>query len=186
MKVLMVNGKSLVLILTIVLITFGIQSSYAQTLTASTPEPLTEATLHESVVTLTLSRERFTDRKWDIGDALTLSGIEGITIVEWPFLQRVSDTAVTVPLIFDGNIDTNATLTFTLDAGAIVDYDGNALTATLPVTAIQESLEASTASPLTEATLDGSIIILTLNGRRLLRGDGLRCRSPALRMSVGL
>ncbi len=168
------KAKGIVFILvTILMVTFGTQSiSYGQeanpTITVSVEAPLTEATLHESVITLTLSGGRFTDREWDIRDALTISGIEGITIVRWPFLNRVSATEVTVPLIFDGNIDTDATLTVTVGAGAIVDYNGNALTATLPVTAVEESLEASTEAPLTEATLHGSTITLTLTGRRFV------------------
>ena len=159
---LMVNAKSLVLILTIVLIIFGTQSSFGQTITASTPEPLTETTLHESVITLTLSGGRFADR-WKIEDALSVSGINGVTIDN---VRRVSDTVATVELEFAGNIDTDTTLTFSVEAGAIVVYDGNALTATLPVTAGAESLEASTEAPLTEATLHESVVTLTLNGRQ--------------------
>ena len=75
-------------------------------------------------------------------------------------VDRVSDTKVTIELEFVGNIDTDATLTFTVSAVAIAGYNGNALTATLPVTAIEESLDASTDAPLTEATLDGSTITL--------------------------
>ena len=161
------------ILITILMVTFSTQSiSYAQeanpTLTASVEEPLTEATLHASVITLTISGGRLTDREWDIRDALTISGMEGITIVQWPFLNRVSDTEVYVPLLFAGNIDTNATLTFTMGAGAIVDYNGKALTATLSVTAVEESLKVSTESPLTEATLNGSIITLTLTGRQFV------------------
>ena len=164
MKTLMVNAKYLVLILTIVLITFGTQSSYAQTITASTPEPLTEATLYDSVVTLTLSGGRFATTV-DIWDAVSVSGIEGATFERWK-VERVSDTEVTIELEFTGNIDTDAILTFTVGAGAIIDYNGNALTATLPVTAVEESLEASTETPLTEVTLHGNIITLTLTGRQ--------------------
>ncbi|MDE0468634.1 MAG: hypothetical protein OYL97_16405 [Candidatus Poribacteria bacterium] len=166
MKVLMVNAKYLVLILTIVLITFGTQSSFGQTIIASTPEPLTEATLHGSVIALTLNGGRFVDRESRIRAAVSISGIEGVT-VEGPFgLDRVSDTEVTIELRFASNIDTDTPLTFTVEAGAIAEYNGNALTATLLVTAVKESLEASTEAPLTEATLNGSVITLTLSGRR--------------------
>ena len=163
------NPKGFVLILVAILIvTFGTQSiSYAQeanpTITASVEEPLTEATLHESVVTLTLSGGRFVDRRWRIEDAISFSGIDGVTVDR---VERVSGTVATVELEFAGNIDIDATLTFTVEAGAIVEYNGNALTATLPVSAVEESLEASTEVPLTEATLDGSTITVTLNGRR--------------------
>ena len=80
-------------------------------------------------------------------------------------VDRVSDTAVTVELTFDGtDFDTDATLTFTVGSGAIVDYDGAALTAQIAVAASIESVVASTASPLTEATLDESVVTLTLSG----------------------
>ncbi|MDE0468635.1 MAG: T9SS type A sorting domain-containing protein [Candidatus Poribacteria bacterium] len=170
------NQKGFVfIVISILMVTFGTQSiSYAQeanpTITASAEELLTEATLHESVVTLTLSAGQFTNSEWDIGDALTMSGIDGVTF-EWYYVDRVSDNEVTIELEFAGNIDTNATLTFTVEAEAITGYDGNALTATLPVTAVEESLEASTAAPLTEATLHGSVITLILNGRQFIDSE---------------
>ena len=151
---------------------YGVQGmSYAQelnpTITASTPQPLTEKNLHESVVTLVLSGGRFAD-EWDIRRALTISGIEGVTFDSW-YLERVSNTKATVELIFAGNIDTDTPLTFTVEAGAIADYDGDVLTTQLPVTAVvDESLDASTEFPLTEATLNGSIITLKLTGRRFV------------------
>ena len=165
MKRLIVNGKSLVLILTIVLIIFGTQSSYGQTITASTPEPLTEATLYGSIVTLTLSGGTYERFSWDIRDALSISGIDSVTPSG---VSRVSDTVATVELEFDGNIDTDTTLTFTVEAGAIAEYNGNAITATLLITAVEESLEVSTATPLTDATLHESTIILTLSGRQFV------------------
>ena len=167
------KAKGIVFILvTILIVTFGTQNtSYAQevnpTITVSVEAPLTEATLHGSVVTLTLSGGRFIDWEWYIREAVSISGIDGVTIKQWD-VERVSDTEVAVPLEFAGNIDTDATLTFTVGPVAIADYNGNALTATLPVTAIQESLEASTEAPLTEANLDGSIITLTLSGRQFV------------------
>ena len=80
MKMLIVNQKYLVLILTILLVTFGTQSSYGQTITASTPEPLTEATLHGSVVTLALSGGTYQQSSWDIERALTVAGIQESTV----------------------------------------------------------------------------------------------------------
>ena len=162
--------KSFVFLLVIVLmVTFGTQSiSYAQeenpTITASVEEPLTEATLFESIVTLTLSGGRFADES-NIRHALSISGIDEIFPGE---VVRVNDTEVTVLLVFFGNIDTDATLTFTVEAGAIAEYNGNALTVTLPVTAVEITLEASTEVPLTEATLRGSTITLTLSGGRFV------------------
>ena len=135
-----------------------------ESLVATTESPLTEATLSGSVVTLTLSGRSLTGARWDIVDALTISGIEGVTAGSWTTLDRVSDTVVTVPLIFSGNIDTDATLTITMGADAIIAYN-QAFTVQLPVTAVAESMTATTESPLTEATLHGSVVTLTLSGR---------------------
>ena len=130
--------------------------------------PLTEATLHESVVTLTLSGRAYDI--WNIGDAVAVSGIAGIT-TGWIILgSNTSNTEITVKLEFDGNIDTDATLTFTLGADAIARYNGPALTAQLPVSATK-SVVASTASPLTEATLHESVVTLTLSGGTYEQAD---------------
>ena len=135
-----------------------------ESLVASTVAPLTEATLDESVVTLTLSGRAYEQSNFSIRDAVMLSGIAGVT-VDTSDVDRVSDTEVTVELTFSGDFDTDATLTFTVEAGAIASYDGTAFTAQIPVTAGTESLAASTAAPLTEATLDESVVTLTLTGR---------------------
>ena len=134
------------------------------TLSASTTAPLTEASLHEGVVTLTLSDGTYEQSSFRIRNAITGSGINGVTKSTFG-VDRVSDTQATVELEFDGNISTNSTLMISVGAGAIADYDGDALTAQLTVTAVTESLAASTTSPLTEATLDESVITLTLSGR---------------------
>ena len=165
MKTLFVNRKYLVLILVVILIGFGTQGSYGQTITASTAALLTEATLHGSAVTLTLTGGTYEWSSWDIETAVKVSGIDGVASAPWE-VERLSDTQVTIKLRFAGNIDTDGTLTFTVRKGALAGYDGNALTATLPVTAVEESLTASTESPLTEATLHGSIITLSLTGRQ--------------------
>ncbi len=141
-------------------------------LVASTEAPLTEANLHGSVVTLTLNGQRFVGREWDIRKAVSVSGIDGVTVISYSGgVVRVSDTVTTLALDFNGNIDINSTLTITVEADAIVGYNRRALTATLPVTAVKESLEASTEFPLTEANLDGSVITLTLTGRRFVGGN---------------
>ena len=137
-------------------------------MTASTKVPLTEATLDGSVVTLTLSGRRFTDRRWDIERALTITGIDGVTVDD---VDRISGTEVTVELEFNGDIDTDATFTLNVGAGAIVGYKGTPLTAQLPVTGGHESVVASTEAPLTEATLDGSVVTLTLSGRNYGRSS---------------
>ncbi len=166
LKTLPVNRMCLMFVFVAILIIYT-QDSHGQSITASITEPLTEASLHESVVTLTLSGGRFVDSRWRIKDALSISGIEGVDFESWN-VERVSDTVATVGLEFAGNIDINAVLTFTVEAGAIAEYNGNALVATLPVTAIQESLKASTEIPLTEAMLNQGIITLTLTGRQFV------------------
>ena len=133
-------------------------------ITASTAAPLTETTLHESVVTLTLSGGSYERSSFRIRDAITLSGISGVTVGTFG-VDRVSDTVITLELEFNGDFDTNATLTFTVGAGAIANYNGSAFTAQVPVSASTESLVVSTTAPLTEATLDGSVVTLTLSGR---------------------
>ena len=135
-----------------------------ESLTASTAAPLTEATLNGSVVTLTLSGRNYERSTFTIRDAITLSGVPGVTIGTFG-VDRISDIEVTVELTFGGNIDTDSTLTLTLAASGIANYDGSEFTAQLPVTAGTESLVASTDAPLTEANLDESVVTLTLSGR---------------------
>ena len=95
---------------------------------------------------------------------MTVAGIPGVTLYRFGF-DRVSDTVVTVELQFDGtDFDTDGTLTFTVGAGAIADYDGGALTAQIAVGAGIESVVASTTAPLSGATLHESVVTLTLSG----------------------
>ena len=160
MKTLFGNQKYLVLILVTVLIAVGTQSSSGQTITASVDTPLAEATLDGSVVTLTLSGATYARSIFDIDDGVTVSGIAGVTY-HWFDLDRVSDTVITVGLQFDGNIDADALLTFTVGADAIANYNGPALTAQILVRA--KSVIASTEGPLTETELNGSVVTLTLH-----------------------
>ena len=148
----------------------GGSESQPEGVTASTAVPLTETTLHEGVVTLTLSGGTYERSSFRIRDAITLSGISGVTVGTFG-VDRVSDTEITVELEFNGDFDTDATLTFTVGAGAIANYSGAAFTAQVPVSASTESLVASTAAPLTEATLDGSVVTLTLSGRTYERSS---------------
>ena len=135
------------------------------TLSVSTAAPLTEATLHEGIVTLTLSDGTY-ESFFDIADAVSVSGITGVTFDDFFGIKRVSNTKVTVELEFNGNMNTNGTLTFTVGSDGIKDYDGATLTAQIQVTANTESVAASTTAPLTEATLDGSTVTLTLSGAK--------------------
>ena len=141
-----------------------------ESIVASTDAPLTEATLHESVVTITLSGRVYEDSSFSVARAITVSGIDGVTFNTWD-VDDVSDTEVEVELTFDGDFNTNATLTFTVGAGAIKDYNGPALTAQVSVTGGPESIVASTDAPLTEATLDESVVTLTLSGRTYARSS---------------
>ncbi|MCG9133905.1 T9SS type A sorting domain-containing protein [Candidatus Poribacteria bacterium] len=138
------------------------------TLTVSTASPLTEATLHGGVVTLTLSSGTYERSSWRMREAITVSGISGLAFDKFS-VDRVSDTQVTLELEFDGNMNANGTLTISVGAGTIKDYDGAALTGQIAVSAVTESITVSTASPLTEATLDESVITLTLSGRKFER-----------------
>ena len=136
-----------------------------ESVTATTVSPLTEGTLNGSVVTLTLSGGRYASSIFDVRDGVSVSGVAGVSVGTFG-VQRVSDTRVTVELDFNGDIDSNGTLTFTVGADAIANYSGPALTDQLPVTASMESVTATTVSPLTEGTLNGSVVTLTLSGGR--------------------
>ena len=115
------------------------EPSEGPTITASTAAPLTEASLHESVVTLTLSSGAYESSRSTIRGAVTVSGIAGVTVRRLD-VDRVSDTVVTVELTFDStNFDTDATLTFIIGADAIAEYDGSSLTAQIAVAASTES-----------------------------------------------
>ena len=97
MKTLLVSRKCFMFIVVTLLIGFGTQGSYGQTIAASTPQPLTEITLHGSVVTLTLSGGTY--EQWIRRGTVTVSGIEGVTVGSFD-VDRVSDTEVTVELTF--------------------------------------------------------------------------------------
>ena len=144
-----------------------IREAGGPTLAVSTLRPLTVATLNGDVVTLKLSSGKFGFRT-DIRDALTISGITGITF-DWTDIDRVSATEITVKLTFTGSINKDTKLIFTLGPGAIENYNGPALTAELPVSVtaeVTEGLIASTPVPLTAANLPGSIVTLTLGQER--------------------
>ena len=138
------------------------------TIAVSTPQPLTAVTLNGGVVTLTLSNGEFDRRTW-ITDAVTISGITGITF-HWTDIVEVSDTVVRIELTFEGSINEDSKLIFTLGPGAIENYNGPALTAEIPVSASTEveltgELVASTAFPLTKETLNRSTVILMLQDK---------------------
>ena len=123
-----------------------IKEAGGPTLTISTFRPLTVATLNGDIVTLKLSSGEFGLRT-EIRDALTISGITGITF-HWTDIDRVSDTKITIKLTFTGSINKDTKLIFTLGPGAIRNYNGPALTAELPVT-----VSTTTETPTTDATV---------------------------------
>ena len=145
------------------------------TIIASTPQPLTGATLNEARVELTISDAAFSHRPTQIRPALTISGIPGIRIggwstIDYPVLPGYAgSTKVSIILYYDGDIiATDTILTLTVGPGATVNYNGPSLTVQIPVKGATESelaelsqaMVASTAYPLTEATLNGSIVTL--------------------------
>ena len=138
------------------------------TLSVSTAAPLTEATLHGGVITLNLSNGAFESSHFRIRNAVSVSGIRGVTRDQFGG-ERINDTQATIELEYDGNMTANGTLTVSVGAGAIQDYNGAALTSQISVPAVTESVTASTAAPLTAATLDESIVTLTLSGRKFER-----------------
>ncbi len=135
-------------------------------LTVSSSDPLTAATLHGSVVTL--SKGRFSSNYY-VKRGTWLSGVTGVTIDSQTDIERVSATEVKITLTYDGSgsIDEDTILTFTLRPYAISNYSGPSLTAEIPVSPsteieVNRDLVASTAFPLTKETLNRSLVLLTL------------------------
>ena len=157
----------------------------SRAMVASTPYPLTEATLNGSVVTLKLTNEShsFQFSSYSIRQQVKVSGIKGVTIAREGVarfagalkgssnvVRKVSDTEITVELRFSGRIDKGTTLILTVEPDAIAPYNGPPLTTEIPVSATTEvepteDLVASTPFPLTKATLEGSTVVLTLQNR---------------------
>ena len=133
-------------------------------ITASTAAPLNESTLDGSQVTFTLTQGTFNKNILNIRNAITHSGVDGVELERLTH-KRVSDTKVTFTLAYSGNLTSDSTLTFTIRDTAFIDYDGDDLTTQLPIKAVTETLTATTPAPLTEETLNGSVVTLTLFGR---------------------
>ena len=134
-----------------------------ETLVVSTETPLTEANLGGYVITFTLSGRRFITSESFIAEVFTATGIEGVFVRSWG-VERVSDSEIKVYLSYSGNIDTDGTLTLEVGADAIAGYN-KGFTFDFAVPAVEESLEVSTETPLTEAILDGGTIKLKVIGR---------------------
>ncbi len=138
------------------------------TISVSATSPLTESTLHEKILTVTLSGGIYEQAFWDY-QKVSVSGITDVTFDDFFDVDRVSDTKLTIQLIFNGNMTADGTLTISVNAGAIANYSGAALTAQISILAVTESIKVSTNAPLTEATLDRSVVTLTLTGRKFVR-----------------
>ena len=141
------------------------EAELSQAIAVSAPYPLTEATLHGSTVTLKLTGAVFSTSYY-FWNYIKISGIPGITRKG----RRVSDTEIRFELSFSGNIDTDTALIFTVKPDGIDGYNGPSLTTEIPVSASTEveaagDLIASSAFPLTKATLNGSVVKLTLQNK---------------------
>ena len=161
MKIRSLSEKRLIFIFTLLLLTCSMQGiSYGQTLTASTPQALTEYNLEDAVVTLTLTSRTYEEQVSP--QAVTVSGIAGVSLSD---VTRESDTVLKVKLAFPLiDFDADATLTFSVKAAAIARYDGAPLTAKIPVIGVAESLSALPVAPLTETNLDAGVVRLLLEG----------------------
>ena len=141
----------------------GLQSlSFGQLeLRASAPAPLTETTLHGSVVTLTLQGGPFPDNIQSRELSFSIGGVWADNV------ERLSDTELRVRLGFSGDFDQDQTLTIEAPTTQWPGWRSDSA-AELPglVTATTESITATTTpAPLTEATLHNSTVTLTLQGR---------------------
>ena len=115
-----VSDGNLTVTITVIIIIIDQDDQESPTLTL-TSQPLTETTLDGSIVTLTLKNRVY--ENW-ISDPVTVSGIPGVTVR--PFdVHRVSGTELFVQLTsYGADLDTDATLTFTVKADVIANYDG--------------------------------------------------------------
>ena len=155
--------------------TAHVYPQFGFTATTST-HPLEAVERNGIFVTLRLSGGAFENRT-AIADALTISGLTDISYDRTFGLRRVSDSVVTLYLRFTGNLEMDSVLTFTIGVDGIKDYNGPALTAEIPFSTSTEveitgEVVASTMFPLTTATLNGSIVKLTLKNLSFNDDDG--------------
>jgi hypothetical protein len=135
-----------------------------ESLTATTEFLLTEENLDGSIVRLSTERQFWLNLDDFEEDALTISGIEGVTIEDISFpwsgwFLNIGDP--TIELGFDGDFDIDATLTITVAAGIIIGYP-KGLSVELPVTTTQQSDATVSVSP-SPIALPGIGEKLTLN-----------------------
>ena len=150
----------------------SLKPSEIELITVLSSQPLTETTLNGSSVTLTLlpSGTAYDTSIENIRNALTVSGIDGATVSD---VIRVSDTELKVTFGFTGSLENTTTLIISLGAEAVTGYEGRALTGEIPVYA-ELGLTVTSSYPLSAATLNGSVVTLTLssgafNGRSAIR-----------------
>ena len=138
-----------------------IRPSDIELITVSSSQQLTEATLNGSSVTLTLVQSGVAyDTSIDnIRNALTVSGIDGVTVSD---VIRVSDTELQVTLGYTGSLQKDSRLIFSLGAEAVSGYDGRALTGEFLVYP-ELGLTATSNYPLSAATLNKNVVTLTLD-----------------------
>ncbi len=106
-------------------------------LVVSSASPLVESELDKNIVTLTLNYYTYEQDITKIGDAVSISGIPGLTL-QPSGIQSLSDTEVNVQLDYDGDFDVDTLLIFTMDAEAIVGYTGDAFTVEILVPHLKE------------------------------------------------
>ena len=142
-------------------VNFSGSPSNIKLMTVSTPQPLTEATLNGSSVTLTLlpNGAAYDTSIDNIRNALTLTGIDGVTVSD---VIRVSDTELQVTLGYTGSLQKDSRLIFSLGAEAVSGYDGRALTGEFLVYP-ELGLTATSNYPLSAATLNKNVVTLTLD-----------------------
>ena len=108
-------------------------------LVVSTAFPLTKATLNGNIVKLTLKNNSYKGSSDDYDQpVITTSGILGVNNAHWgwgSYIEIVNKKEAFVKLSFEGDLDTDATLTFIVPPYMIENYNGPPLTAALPVTA---------------------------------------------------
>ncbi|MCG9134423.1 leucine-rich repeat domain-containing protein [Candidatus Poribacteria bacterium] len=162
------------------------------TIKASTLQPLTADTLNGSVVTLTLSSGDFIS---GVRDELTISGITGVSVDRTNYAGKGK---ITVELKFEGNVEKDAKLTFTLAADAIENYNGSPLTAEIPVSAgtepvgtdaatVDATVSISPASVASPAVAEQLEISLNITGGEAVAGyqASLQFDTTALRYVSG-
>ena len=133
-------------------------------LTAHTVYKVTEASLKRGVsVPLALGSDyEYVPSIEDIPEAVTVSGIPGVTIGGWG--SSGNPREIFIDIYLSGDIDSDAVLTFTVAADAIANYNGPSLSAQIPVTASRENatppeLTAHTVYKVTEASLKRGVSV---------------------------